>query len=132
MIGTIRNNCQQFDKLEAMKVTSTSRTYTLSPAALAQRRANAAKLRAVSVMAGVDAESPTSEIVRMFPQLPKGAPNSEHQRRTALIRVHLIKTGVISGRAVGGRRKIQTSCQRCGTPCESARDAWLHCSVPRK
>lgn len=68
----------------------------------------------------------------IFATLPKDAPNSEHQSRAALIRMHKIRNGELSGSSRGGRRKVSRPCAQCGQPCESAREARDHCRVARK
>ena len=121
------------------------RKYTLSEAALAQRRrvspfaarkrdaeaprANADTLAVqVQTMRALAAE----EFDRMFAPLPKDAPNSEHQRRAALIRMHKLRNGELSGSSRGGRHKVSRSCAQCGSSCDSAREARDHCRVTRK
>lgn len=117
------------------------RPYTLSEAALAQRRRVspfAKKKRATEphgLILNVDPSQlpPAHEIHAsdIFAPLPKDAPHSEHQRRAALIRGHQIRNGTLSG-SVGGRRKVSRACAQCGEPCDSAREARDHCRVARK
>lgn len=67
----------------------------------------------------------------IYAPLPKDAPNSEHQRRAALIRMHKIRTGELAGSSRGGRRKISRACTQCNAPCDSAREARDHCRQAR-
>ena len=121
------------------------RKYTLSEAALAQRRRVspfAKQKRATEAPASMglalhvdpSALPPAHEIHAsdVYAPLAKDAPNSEHHRRAALIRVHKIRAGELSGSTRGGRRKVSRNCAQCGTACDSAREARDHCRVSRK
>lgn len=125
------------------------RTYTLSDAARTQRRlaSQAAKnKRAIAAYVAICRTQETESLRRaepyvdclamgidpaMFPPLPKDAPNSEHQSRAARIRVHMLKTGAISGSARGGRRHVARPCPRCNVECSTAREARDHCRIAR-
>lgn len=123
-------------------MTPNKRPYTLSEAALRQRKeASAAKLRkralspenlarfTMAIPPHVWNES--GDIHTMFPALPKDAPMSAHQSRASQIRNHKLRTGQITGTARGGRKSIPTKCSRCGNMCNSSREAWNHCLTPR-
>lgn len=143
----------------------TKRKYTLSDAALAQRRrvspfaqkkratgdAIARELPSALTAAIKDICRQESDALKLdiadhhrkmdklddyirgiFAPLPKDAPNSEHQRRAALIRMHKIRNGELSGSSRGGRRKVSRSCTQCGESCDSAREARDHCRQTRK
>lgn len=68
----------------------------------------------------------------VYVALPKDAPNSDHQRRAALIRMHKIRTGELAGSSRGGRPRISRACAQCKAPCDSAREARDHCRQARK
>lgn len=76
--------------------------------------------------------SPPREFTDIYAPLPKDAPNSEHQSRAALIRMHKLRNGQISGSARGGRPRIARNCPRCGVSCDTARGALTHCPSRKK
>ncbi len=112
------------------------RKYTLSEAALAQRRRVSPfskKKRATEPHIATASDATLqAEILRRFPPLPPGSLTSEHQSRNARIRNYRMSLGLVPNR--GGRPRMKTPCARCGHDCETAREAWKHCreSRPRK
>lgn len=125
-------------------MSTSKRKYTLSEAALAQRRRVspfAAKKRATEPC-GTNADTMAAQVAamralaveefhRILAPLPPDAPNSAHQSRAALIRMHKIRNGELSGSARGGRRKVSRPCAQCGHECGSAREARDHCRNAR-
>jgi hypothetical protein len=110
----------------------TKRTYTLSEAAKQQRRLASRSAQAKRGIKPLRANKIViSDFADLFAPLPKDAPNSEHQSRAARIRVHMLKTGAISGSSRGGRRHVPRPCPRCNVECSTAREARDHCRLAR-
>lgn len=113
------------------------RPYNLSPAALAQRRANLAHLAAQHIVVPMEIRRYAESLLTAMPPLPM-PPSLPQDAFTEAARTLASKRWLnpaseahreaarINGRN-GGRKPKETPCSRCGVVCLSAVAARSHC-----